>query len=159
MFYSLGNVKLLEKSRQKEPFDIVFVRPGYIVAADNPHPFKGIAKFFGPKLAILIGDKKATLPCIHRDVLHQCIAEIVIQNVPIPVYLLVESENETKYSYFRSQSQALVIPLPKWMFFIGANIAKALCILKERHVCMIKGAFKVNRFDNTLTKSRLKSLK
>ena len=150
---------LLENSRQTVPFEIVFVRPGYIVAADNPHPFKGIAKFFGSKLAILIGDKKATLPCIHRDVLHQCLAEIAIQENPLPVYLLVEGENETKYSYFRSQSQALVIPLPKWIFFLGADIAKALHLLKERHVCMIKGAFKINGFDNTLTKSRLNALK
>ena len=150
---------LLERSRQLVSFEIVFVRPGYIVAADNPHPFKGIAKFLGSRVAILIGDKKATLPCIHRDVLHLCLAEITTQDNPLPVYLLVESGNGTKYSYFRLHSRAMVIPLSKWMFFLGVNIAKSLHVLKERHVCMIKGVFKVNRFDNTLTKSRLKVLK
>lgn len=150
---------LLENYKQKASFEIIFVRPGYILAEDNPHPFKGIAKFIGKKLAILIGDKKATLPCIHRDVFHKCLTEIAVQDNPLPVYLLIENKKETKYSYFRSQSQAIVIPLPKCVFFIGANMAKALHILKKRHVCMIKGAFKVNQFDNTLTQNKLKSLK
>lgn len=150
---------LLEKEKDAEPFDIVFVRPGYIVASDNPHPFKGIAKFFGSKLAVLIGDKKATLPCIHRDMFHQCLAEIAIQDMPLCVYLLVEKNSSTKYSYFRSQSRAIVIPLPRWVFFLAADIAKSLHVFKKRHVCMVKGAFKVNRFDNSLTRNKLKALK
>lgn len=150
---------LLEISRHTMPFEIVFVRPGYIVADDNPHPFKGVAKFLGSRLAILIGDKKATLPCIRRDILHQCLAEIAIQENPLPVYLLLEDENGTKYSYFRSQSRAMAIPLPKNLFLLVANVAKALHIFNERQVCMAKGIFKVNRFDNTLTKSRLKILR
>lgn len=150
---------LLEKEKASVPFDIVFVRPGYIVAADNPHPFKGIAKFFGSKLAVLLGDKKSTLPCIRREVLHQCLAEIAVQENPLQVYLLVEGNNNTKYSYFRSQSKAVVIPLPRWLFFLGADIAKIVHVFKERHVRMVKGAFKVNRFDNTLSKSKLKALR
>lgn len=150
---------LLEKEKASASFNIVFVRPGYIVAADNPHPFKGIAKFFGSMLAVLIGDKKATLPCIHRDVLHLCLAEIAVQENPLPVYLLLEGDSSTKYSYFRSQSKAVVIPLPRWLFFLGADIAKTLHLFKERHVCMVKGAFKVNHFDNSLTRNKLKALR
>lgn len=150
---------LLEQSKKTESFDIVFVRPGYIVANDNPHPFKGIAKFLGSKVAVLIGDKKATLPCIHREVLHSCLAEIAIQENPLSVYLLIEGKDGTKFSYFRSQSDAIVIPLPKWLFYMGADIAKFLHIFKERQVCMVKGAFKVNKFDNTLTKSKLDKLR
>lgn len=149
----------LEEAKQTEGFEIVFVRPGYIVASDNPHPFKGIAKFLGGKLAVLIGDKKATLPCIKRDTLHKCLSEIAVQECPLEVYLLVEGEGGTKYSYFKTQSNAMVIPLPKGLFFFGADVAKMLHVFKERHVCMVKGAFKVNRFDNTLTKSKLKSLR
>ncbi len=149
---------LLENCRRSVPFDIVFVRPGYIVAADNPHPFKGIAKFLVSKIAVLIGDKKATLPCIQRNVMHQCLAEIAVQENPLYVYLLIEKENETKYSYFRSQSNALLIPLPKCIFFIAADVAKVLHVFTERHVSMVKGVFKVNRFDNTLTKNKLKAL-
>lgn len=150
---------LLEKEKASVPFEIVFVRPGYIVAADNPHPFKGIAKFFGSKLAVLIGDKKATLPCIRREVLHLCLAEIAVQENPLPVYLLIEGDNSTKYSYFRSQSKAVIIPLPRWLFFLGADLAKALHLFTERHVCMVKGAFKVNHFDNSLTRNKLKALR
>lgn len=150
---------MLEMKRRAVGFDIVFVRPGYIVAVDNPHPFKGIAKFIGSKIAILIGDKKATLPCIRRETLHKCLAEIAVQNNPLDVYLLVEGEGGTKYSYFRTQSKAFVVPLPRWLFFFVADVAKMLHVFKERHVCMVKGAFKVNRFDNTITKKKLKSLK
>lgn len=150
---------MLEMNRGAVGFDIVFVRPGYIVAVDNPHPFKGIAKFIGSKIAILIGDKKATLPCIRRETLHKCLAEIAVQDNPLDVYLLVEGNDGTKYSYFRSLSGAIVLPLPKWLFFFVADVAKVMHIFKDRHVCMIKGAFKVNMFDNSLTKRRLKSLK
>ena len=148
----------LEKEKNKFSYEIVFVRPGYIVANDNPYPFKGIAKLFGNKFAILIGDKNASLPCIRRDVFHNCLAEIITQKNPLPVYLLVEGGVGTKYSYFRSQSKAMVLPLPKRLLFFAADVAKSLHLLTERQVRMVKGAFKVNKIDNSLTKIRLKSL-
>ncbi|MCD8237562.1 MAG: NAD-dependent epimerase/dehydratase family protein [Prevotellaceae bacterium] len=149
---------LLERKRNKVDFDIIFVRPGYIIAADHPHPFAGIAKFVTSKLAILIGDKKATLPCVRREVLHRCLAEIAVQENPLQVYLLVEGKGGTKYSYFRTLSNAVVIPLPKCLFFIASDVLKVLHIFNQRHVGMVKGAFKVNRFDNSKTRNKLKSL-
>lgn len=149
----------LESAKRNCDFDIIFVRPGYIVAEDNPHPFKGVAKFLGSKLAILIGNKHSTLPCILRSTLHACLEEIVVQDNPLPVYLLVEGTDTTKYSYFKSQSNSAVIPLPKCFFVLVANTAKCLHLIGDKTVSGIKGIFKVQKFDNTLTKSKLHYLK
>ena len=149
----------LEEAKRNVSFDIIFVRPGYIIAEDNPHPFKGVAKFFGRKIAILIGNKKSTLPCIMRNTLHRCLNEIAIQSNPLPVYLLIEGENTTKLSYFKSQSNAFIIPLPKCFFTLIANCAKGLNIINEKMASGIKGVFKVQKFDNNITKNKLTILK
>ncbi len=149
----------LESEKRNCTFEIVFVRPGYIVADDNPHPFKGIAKFLGSNLAVLIGNKHSTLPCILRSTLHACLEEIAVQDNPLPVYLLVEGVGTTKYSYFKSQSNSAVIPLPKCFFELIANTAKCLHVIDDKTASGIKGVFKVQKFDNTQTKSKLHNLK
>lgn len=149
----------LEDIKNTANFDIVFVRPGYIVADDNPHKYQGVAKFIGSNLAVLIGNKWSTLPIIHRDILHKCLLEISTQISPLPVYLLVESQDSTKYSYFKSQCDAKIIPLPKWPFVLISDLARYLHLISDKTASGIKGVFKVQKFDNTLTKSRLKFLK
>lgn len=149
--------KELEKNSGVVP--VSFVRPGYIVANDNPHPFKGIALFLCSSLAILMGDKKATLPCIGRTAFHECLSEIIADENPLDTYLLVEGDGGTKFSYFKSQSNAKVITLPKKLILMCANVAKSLHLLSERKFCMVKGLFKCNKFDCSLTKSKLKALK
>lgn len=149
----------LKRARREVDFDIVFVRPGYIFAGDNPQPFKGVAKLFGEKIAILLGDRKSTLPCISRNAFHRCLSEIVTQNKPLPVYLLIEGKDTTKLSYFKSLSNAFIIPLPKWFFVLAANVAKKLNLISEEMASGIKGVFKVQMFDNSITKNKLTSLK
>lgn len=149
----------LERAIGHTDVEIVLARPGYIVAEDNPHPFKGVAKFMGSKFAILIGNKKSTLPCIRRTTLHECLEEIATQINPLSVYLLIEGENTTKYSYFKSQSKALVLPLPKWLFFLAANIARTLHLIGDKTSSGVKGVFKVQKFNNTITKNKLHCLK
>jgi len=149
----------LNEARNSCPFDIIFVRPGYIVAEDNPHPFKGIAKFFGNKIAVLIGNKKSTLPCVLRTTFHQCLSEIITQDSPLPVYLLIEGDDTTKYSYFKTQSDACVIPLPKCVCVLMANIARTFHIISDKTASGIKGVFKVQKFDNSITKKKLYNLK
>lgn len=149
----------LERARREVDFDIIFVRPGYIVAGDNPHPFKGVAKFVGENVAILLGNRKSTLPCISRNTFHRCLSEIVTQNNPLPVYLLIEGKDTTKLSYFKSQSKAFIIPLPKWLFVLAANVAKELNFISEETASGIIGVFKVQMFDNCITKNKLRNLK
>lgn len=150
---------VLERAIGHTDVEIVLARPGYIVADDNPHPFKGVAKFVDRKFAILFGNKRSTLPCILRSTLHECLEEIATQAEPLPVYLLVEGENTTKYSYFKSQSNAMIMPLPKWLFILAANTAKSLHVIGDKTASGIKGVFKVQKFDNSKTKNNLHCLK
>lgn len=150
---------VMERAIGHTDMEIVLARPGYIVAEDNPHPFKGVAKFVGSKFAILFGNKKSTLPCISRTTLHECLEEIATQAKPLPVYLLIEGENTTKYDYFKKQSKAMIVPLPKWLFVLAANVAKSLHLIGDKTASGIKGVFKVQKFDNTITKNKLQNLK
>ena len=149
----------LEDAKHNCCLDIIFARPGYIVADDNPHPFKGIAKHFGGKFAILLGNKRSTLPCIKRNSLHSCLEEIALQDNPLPVYLLIEGDNTTKYAYFKTLSKSIVLTLPKWCFVFAANVAKSLHLISDKTASGIKGVFKEQKFNNSITKSKLHSLK
>lgn len=149
----------LEELKKHVNFEIIFARPGYIVADDNPHPFKGVAKFFGKNFAILIGNRKSTLPCINRSTLHKCLAEISIKKDCLPVYLLVEGENTTKYSYFKTLSKAKIISLHRWPFAVFTDLAKTFHLMSNKTAAGMKGVFKVQKIDNKVSKNNLQYLK
>lgn len=155
-----GSVKaaidiFLESKRKTAGFKIVLVRPGFITAPDKKNALSGIAVNLPLGLAVLMGNKQSTLPIVHRDQLQKGLLQIVNDQDPLPVYLMVRKGNNTKYMYFKSISDRKVVLLPKTIIMCLARVLNFIGVFNERRYKMIKGLFKVNVFNADKTYSKI----
>ncbi len=136
---------------------VIFMRPGFITAPDKKNALAGIAKLLPGGFAVLMGNKKSTLPVVERDVLHEAILSAIADENPLDVYLLVGEGETTKLDYLKTVvPNVKPIGLPKGLVMLVANILKAVHVFDERKRQMVAGQFKVQKFDARLTKERIK---
>lgn len=94
-------------------FQIVRVRPGFVLAPGVPCPF--IKHIFGP-VSVILGNKKSTLPIVRRDDIHKALLKIISLEKNLPVYLFYPNDGMTKYRYAKKTVGGLILTLPKWLF-------------------------------------------
>lgn len=127
---------------------VVMMRPGFITAPDKKNALAGIAKILPGGFALLMGNKKSTLPLCKRDDLHQAMLDAIESKNPKPVYVLVGNGEGTKYSYLKQTlPEVKVIKLPKFPVVGFAWMLKVIKVFDERKYQMVKGLFKVQKFN------------
>ena len=135
-----------------DTFKVVMMRPGFIIAKDKKNSLAGIAKVLPMGIAVLMGDKKSTLPIIKRSDLHKAIVSAAEDENPLNVYLLVDKGNNTKLDYLKSVNGKLrVITLNKDLVMFAAKILKIVHVFDEKKYKMVEGLFKVQQFDSQRT--------
>lgn len=132
-------------------YDIVYVRPGYIVSNEKPVSLVGILKPFGSKLGLLLGNKNTSLPLVDKEKVHESLIRIVEIEKPRKVYLLLENKNGKKIDLVKQTFKGLVICLPKRITIFTARILFAIKIFKFRHLQQVLGLFKDTYFDSSET--------
>lgn len=140
---------------KKTSYPVTLIRPGYIVSSDMEVSFAGIGKILPLNLILLLGNKKTSLPLIERSKLQDAIIRILETTDIQPVYLMLENKKGTKYQFLRSRTKRLIIPLPKFIVFFCAFVAKKLSIISEKQGAQIKGLFKETHFDSTQSEKAL----
>lgn len=148
------DMRLMSKI-QGSNINLVFVRPGFITAADKKNSLAGIAINLPCHMAVLIGNKKSTLPIVQRDDFQKALINIVDDKNPLPIYLLVAKGNHTKLEYFKSLSNRYILALPTKLVMLIAGVLKALHLFDDRKYCIVKGIFKMNKFDATQTYEKI----
>lgn len=146
----------LIKQRDERRLPLVFLRPGFITAPDHPNPIGGIAKILPNGFTLLIGNQQSSLPLVSRDEMQYGLQRIIEDINPLPVYLLVREGRHTKADYVKALfPDTILIPLPKSIVVGLAQLLKALHIFDERKFQMIKGQFKVNKFNAEKTYKKI----
>lgn len=146
----------LIKQRDERGLPIIFLRPGFITAPDHPNPIGGIAKILPNGFTLLIGSKESSLPIVNRDEMQYGLQKVIEDVYPQPVYLLVREGNHTKADYVKNLfPDTIIIPLPKRIVVGFAQLLKALHIFDERKFQMVKGQFKVNKFNAEKTYKKI----
>lgn len=131
-----------------DTFKIIMMRPGFITAKDKKNSLAGIAKVLPMGLAVLMGDRKSTLPTIKRSDLHRAIVSAAEDENPLNVYLLVDEGNNTKLDYLRFVNAKLkVITLNRGFVMFAAKTLRFAGIFDEKKYKMVGGLFKVQQFD------------
>lgn len=136
-------------------YKLTFIRPGFIIATGHEPSLAGIAVLLPLNIAILLGNKKTSLPLIVRTQLHEAIVRIVFKQSPKPVYLLLENIRGTKYDFLRARSKKIIFSMPKGLVMLTATIAKKLRILNSTQFLQVKGLFKNTFYDSSATESDL----
>jgi len=138
------------------PFDISFVRPGYIVDGKGLRSFAGIVLKLPLGIGILMGSKQTPLPLLERQTFHAALAAVVEAQDSVPVYLMFSNKGETKYGLAKLFFPGRLIIVPERLVKGLANIAARLCLLSRTRQQQIVGLFKTSRFDSHRTANLLK---
>jgi nucleoside-diphosphate-sugar epimerase len=130
----------LNTVRETLPFELIQVRPGYVLADGHPCPF--VKHFFGG-VNVILGNKKSTMPIVHREDIHKALIRITETENNLPVYLFYPNNSMTKYRYAKETVGGLILTLPKWIF----NGVPHICAKLHLIPCSI-----YSRFEGMYTK-------
>ena len=93
-------------------FEIIRVRPGFVLASGMACPF---IKKVGP-VSIILGNKKSTMPIVCREDIHKALVRIIKTEKNLPIYLFYPNDGMTKYCYAKKTVGGMILTLPKWLF-------------------------------------------
>lgn len=136
-------------------FNLVFLRPGYIVSPGMKFSFDGIGIKLPLNTMLLLGGKKSTLPLIQKSRFHEAIALICELDERKDCYLLLGNNKETKYSFVQAKFDGFIITLPKFPILFFLSILHSVKLLNVRLFFQIKGLFKETIFDSSRTENAI----
>ena len=140
---------------QKWPFEITFVRPGFIISDEKKPLMDGIIMKLPVVGGILMGDDRTSLPLIEKKKIHEALIRIINAKKKQKVYLLLENMNGTKYQFAQKYYKGHLFKLPKYLTLTVANLLKAFGVFKTNHLEQVKGLFKHTYYDSSETEYQL----
>lgn len=142
--YKIAVDQYLLAIKDSLPFEMIFVRPGYVLADGVACPF--IKRLFG--LTIVKGNKNSRQPIVKREDIHKAILAIIKKEENDSVYHLFPDDGMTKYRYAKETIGGKIICLPKWLF---RGVPLLLCKLNIISLALF------SRFDGMYIESDFRS--
>ena len=128
-------------------YEVITVRPGYIVSDEREARFGGIVKSVLPGFGVLLGNTRTSLPLVDKAKVHEGLIRILKKENPLPVYLFLEGKRGTKADYARRYWKGCFIPLPQHFTLFAVRILKLLHIFSSHQENLVRGLFKNTFFD------------
>lgn len=99
--------------KESLPFEIILVRPGYVLADNRPCPF---IKCLPLGIGIIKGNKKSKQPIVKREDIHVALLKIIETEHNNDVYHFFPNDGMTKYRYAKETVGGVIFTMPKWLF-------------------------------------------
>lgn len=99
--------------KNEQPFEIVFVRPGFVLADGMQSPF---IKSFPGGINVIMGNKKSTLPIVRRDDIHKALLKVIDKEINMEVYHFFPNDHASKVEYAKDHVKGMIFTLPEWLF-------------------------------------------
>lgn len=152
-----GEIKIavdqfLLKLKNKLPFEIVFVRPGYVLADNRPCPF--IKKLL-LNLYIIKGNKKSKQPIVRREDIHKALMQIIEKEQNLPVYHFFPNDGMTKYQYAKQTTRGIILTLPKCIFKSIPFFLMKIKLMPKSLYSRFEGMYIESEFSSKLTEEYL----
>ncbi len=152
-----GEIKIavdeyLMQVKNSLPFELVLVRPGYVLADDRACPF---IKNLPLGLALIKGNFKSKQPIVRREDIHTSLAQIMNTSKNNDIYHLFPNNGMTKYKYAKNISNGLIIPMPKSIFKWIPMIFMKLGILPKSIYSRFEGMYIESDFSSSITENKL----
>ena len=128
-------------------YEVITVRPGYIVSDEREARFGGIVKSVLPGFGVLLGNTRTSLPLVDKAKVHEGLIRILKKETPLPVYLFLEGKRGTKADYARRFWKGWVMPLPRFITLFAVRILRLLHIFSEHQENLVVGLYKQTFFD------------
>lgn len=138
--------------KESLPFELVVVRPGYVLADNRPCPF------IRPLLlgfAIIKGNSKSKQPIVKREEIHEALIKIIETKQNLPVYHFFPNDGMTKFRFARMQGYKHLIPMPKWLFRGIPLILMKIGIMSKPLYSRFDGMYNESVFSSEITEKKL----
>jgi nucleoside-diphosphate-sugar epimerase len=134
------------------PFELIFVRPGYVLANDRSCPF---IKQLPMNLSLIKGNKKSKQPVVKREDIHKALIKIIETKNNGEIYLCFPNNGITKYQYAKETVGGLIITLPEWIFRGIPYILMKMKIIPLSMYSRFEGMYIKTEFDSSRTEYKL----
>lgn len=148
----IGVDQYLIQQKENLPFELVLVRPGYVLADNRPCPF--IKKLpFG--FSIIKGNKKSKQPIVRREDIHTALLKIIETENNLPVYHLFPNNDMTKYRYAKQTTNNIILTMPKCIFKYIPLFFTKMGIIPKSLYSRFEGMYIESHFSSQLTEYKL----
>ena len=134
------------------PFEVVLLRPGYVLADNRPCPF---IKSLPLGFTLIKGDSKSKTPVVKRDDIHKAILKIIDTENNLPVYHFFPNDGMTKYRFARRQGCKYLIPMPRMIFKYLPWLLMKVGIMSKAMYSRFDGMYNECEFCSELTEKKL----
>lgn len=157
MMEGYGKIKIacdefLNSIKQSLPFEVVMVRPGYVLADNRPAPF---IKRLPCGASVILGNKKSRQPIVKREDIHLALLKIIETDKNLPVYHLFQNNDITKYNFAKQTVGGLILVLPKLIFEGLPRLMMKMGMMKKALYNRFDGMYNYNVASSTMTESKL----
>ena len=157
MMEGYGKIKIacdefLNSIKQSLPFEVVMVRPGYVLADNRPAPF---IKRLPCGASVILGNKKSRQPIVKREDIHLALLKIIETDKNLPVYHLFQNNDITKYNFAKQTVGGLILVLPKFIFEGLPRLMMKMGLMKKALYSRFDGMYNYNVASSTMTESKL----
>ena len=135
------------------PFEVVMVRPGYVLADGRPAPF---IKRLPCGINVILGNKRSKQPIVRREDIHKALVKIIETEKNLPVYHLFQNNDITKYAFAKQMVGGLILTLPKAIFERIPYLMMKLHIIKPSLYSRFDGMYNYNVASSEMTEKKLK---
>jgi nucleoside-diphosphate-sugar epimerase len=138
--------------RDTLPFELVLVRPGYVLADNRPCPFI-IPLPLG--FTLIKGNSKSKQPIVKREEIHKALVKIIETEKNLHVYHFFPNDGMTKFRFAKMLGYKRLIPMPKWLFKGIPFILMKICIMSKSFYSRFDGMYNESEFSSELTEKKL----
>lgn len=148
----IGIDQYLMHQKADFPFELILVRPGYVLADNRPCPF--IKKLvFG--FSIIKGNRKSKQPIVRREDIHQALIKIIELKENLPVYHFFPNDGMTKYRYAKQVMDGTILTMPKCIFKYIPLLLSKVGIIPKSLYSRFEGMYIESNFNSNLTEEKL----
>lgn len=157
MMEGYGKIKIacdefLNSIKQSLPFEVVMVRPGYVLTDNRPAPF---IKRLPCGVSVILGNKKSRQPIVKREDIHLALLKIIETDKNLSVYHLFQNNDITKYNFAKQTVGGLILVLPKFIFEGMPRLMMKMGLMKKALYSRFDGMYNYNVASSTMTESKL----
>ena len=134
------------------PFELIMVRPGYVLADNRPCPF---IKPLPCGFAVIKGNKKSKQPIVRREDIHEALIKIINTENNDTVYHLFPNDKMTKYRYAKQLGYKHLLVMPKLIFRSIPHLLTKLGIISKSLYSRFDGMYIESDFSSERTEEKL----
>lgn len=150
--FKIGTDWYLSDIKSTLPFEVILVRPGYVLADDRPCPF--IKKLCG-NVSLIKGNKKSRQPIVRREDIHNALCKIIEMEQNLPVYHFFPNDRMTKYKYAKQTTKGLILTMPKFIFKHIPWLMMRMKLMPKSMYSRFEGMYIESDFSSKLTEEKL----